>query len=88
MRQVTTGVNATEARATTLMKIAAGTSTATAAAEIAQPYLGGTGDMTGRYSSEPPQIGQWQWIHDTNYPGALLALIFPVLSASKRTVWW
>ena len=34
---VTTGANETEARATTLMKIAAGTNTATSAAQITTP---------------------------------------------------
>lgn len=36
---------------------------------IDAPYLGGIGDMTGRYASQPPEIGVWRWVHDTYYPG-------------------
>lgn len=37
-------------------------------------YLGGLGDMTGRYTAQPPATGEWSLIHDTNYPGAPPAL--------------
>lgn len=67
---VTTGANSTEARATQLVQIAAGTNTATDVAALSSPYLGGIGDMTGRYSAQPPNVGSWEFIHDTNYPGA------------------
>ena len=78
---VTTGANSTEARGTTLQTIAPGTAhTITQVAALSTPFMGGIGDMTGRYSAQPPALGTWQWVHDTHYPGAFVAADCAVLT--------
>lgn len=65
---VDTGPDLASAGSTALWVIPPGPSNAaTNVSTIPKPLLGGTGDMTGRYTAVPPPTGQWQLVHDTNY---------------------